>query len=71
MEIRVTVHAENTATGDIQLANEAFFTFVALDHRGKPVPIPTLRLETETEKQMFAEAQMRREHRLQVKAGKI
>jgi len=70
MEIKVTVHAENTTTGDIQLANEAYFTFVALDDNGKPVSIPALRVETEIEKQMFAEAQLRRERRLQVKAGK-
>jgi acyl-CoA hydrolase len=70
MEIKVTVYAENTATGDIQLANEAFFTFVALDDTGKPVSIPTLLPETELEKQMFAAAQLRREYRLHVKSGK-
>ena len=31
MELLVKVFAENTQTGEIKLANEAFFTFVAMD----------------------------------------
>ncbi len=71
MEIKIVVHAENTFTGQIQLANEAFFTFVALDDHGKPTPVPRLILETETDAKMFAAAAERRKHRLHIKAQKI
>jgi acyl-CoA hydrolase len=67
MEIMVKVFAENTLTGQIRLANEAFFTFVAVDQGGKPFPVPTLRLKSKTEKKLNREAQKRREQRLNLK----
>jgi acyl-CoA hydrolase len=67
MEIMVKVFAENTLTGQIRLANEAFFTFVAVDQEGKPFPVPALRLKSETEKKLNREAQKRRELRLHLK----
>ena len=50
MEILVKVIAENTLTGEKKLANEAFFTFVALDEAGKSCPVPVLLLKTDEEK---------------------
>lgn len=67
MELLVTVHAENTLTGTIKLANEAFFTFVALDNEGNPCPVPTLKPRTRDEKILFDEAAQRRKKRLQMK----
>ncbi len=70
MEILVKVIAENTLTGEKKLANEAFFTFVALDEAGKPCPVPVLLLKTDEEKIQNKEAINRRTRRLELK-GKL
>jgi len=67
MEILVTVIAENTLTGEKKLANEAFFTFVALDEAGTPYPVPGLLLQTDQEKERNKEAANRRAKRLELK----
>jgi len=67
MEIMVKVFAEDTLSGKTRLANEAFFTFVAVDQQGKPVPVPGLVLKDKNEKLLYAEAGRRREERLQRK----
>jgi acyl-CoA hydrolase len=67
MEILVKVIAENTLTGEKKLANEAFFTFVALDEDGIPFPVPTLSPETDEEKTLYKEAINRRAKRLELK----
>jgi acyl-CoA hydrolase len=69
MEILVKVIAENTLTGEKKLANEAFFTFVALDDDGKPFPVPTLSPVTGEEKKLNKEAISRRTKRLELKQG--
>ncbi len=71
MELLVKVFAENTETGQIKLANEAFFTFVALDKDSKPCTIPELVPESIEEKKLFGEAAIRRENRLKLKNGKM
>jgi acyl-CoA hydrolase len=67
MEILVIVLAENTLTGKKKLANEAFFTFVALDDSGKPSLVPQLSPETDKEKKLNKEAASRRAKRLEIK----
>ena len=67
MEIMVKVFAEDTLNGQIRLANEAFFTFVAVDQNGKPIPVPDLILKDENEKLLYKEAGRRREERLRRK----
>ena len=69
MELLVKVFAENTQTGQIKLANEAFFTFVALDTNGKPCAIPKLEPQSVDEKELFKDAAKRRETRLKLKGG--
>ncbi len=64
MEILVKVFAENTKTGDLRLANEAFFTFVALDDNAAPCAVPRLTLTNDSEKHLFEEAEDRRMERL-------
>ncbi len=67
MEILVKVIAENTLTGEKKLANEAFFTFVALDENGKPFPVPALSPGSDEEKKLNNDALIRREKRLELK----
>lgn len=67
MEVSVNVYAENIKSGKTILTNKAFITFVALDESGKPTPVPPLLPETEEEKLVFAQAEVRREERLKRK----
>jgi acyl-CoA hydrolase len=46
-------------------ANNAYLTFVAIDERGKPVPVPAAVPETDDERRRFDQALARRELRLQ------
>ena len=69
MELLVTVFAEDTQTDQTKLANEAFFTFVALDANSKPCSIPKLEPQTDEEKDLFKKAALRREMRLKLKGS--
>jgi acyl-CoA hydrolase len=71
MELLVKVYAENTSTDTTKLANEAFFTFVALDNDAKPCVVPRLVPETPEERELFAAAEVRRENRLRLKNSGI
>lgn len=64
MEVLVEVCSDNFLTGESNLANRAYLTFVALDENGKPRPVPPLIVETEEEKREYQEALKRREERL-------
>lgn len=64
MEVLVKAYAENMQTGSTILTNKAFITFVALDEKGRPTPVPALALETEEEKSMFKAGEKRRLERL-------
>lgn len=65
MEIGVRVETENLLTGIRRHTNSCYLTFVAIDHDGKPVPVPKLRPETSEEKRRFEAAKERRARRLQ------
>ena len=60
MEIGVRIEAEDLATGKTTHTGSCFLTYVALDAKGKPTPIPPLILTTAAEKRRFKEAQARR-----------
>ncbi len=70
MEIYIKVWAENIPTGEKFLSNEAYYTFVALDRKGSPLPVPPLEPETEEEQKRFDGALRRRQLRL-ILAGKM
>lgn len=70
VEVRMEIFAQNLPKGTKEKSNEAYYTFVALDSEGKPKAVPQLIPETEKEKQLFDEAQQRRELRL-ILAGKL
>ena len=70
MEVRLDVWAENIPSGTRVRSNDAFYTFVALNKEGKPIPVPEIEPETEAEKKLFEGALRRRQLRL-ILAGKM
>jgi acyl-CoA hydrolase len=67
MEIGAKVWSENLLTGERQHTSSAYLTFVALDDHGKSTPVPAYEPVTPEEKRRWHDAQIRREHRLQIK----
>jgi acyl-CoA hydrolase len=51
-------------------SNEAYYTFVALDDKGRPTQVPQLIAESEEEKKLFDGALRRRQIRL-ILGGKM
>jgi len=64
MEVGVRVEAENPFTGEVRHTGTSFLTYVGLDQKRKPTPVPALKLETDEDKRRWAEAQERRKARL-------
>lgn len=70
MEIFLDVWIEDRESGSRSKANEAIYTFVAVDETGAPVQIPQLEPQTDLEKDRFAAA-LRRKQLSLVLAGKM
>ena len=70
MEVFIDVWIEDRFSGERTRANEAIYTFVAVDDTGVPTEVPPIEPETELEKQRF-EAALRRKQLSLVPAGKI
>ncbi|MDO5608696.1 MAG: acyl-CoA thioesterase [Capnocytophaga sp.] len=70
MEVFIDVWVENRVNGARSKANEAIYTFVAIDDQGKPTKVPEIIPETELEKERYAGALRRRQLSL-VLAGKM
>jgi len=68
MEVLVDVFAENPMTGQRRHCNTAFFTFVAVDQAGNPLPVNQLQPENDFEQVLFEGALKRRELRLAMAA---
>jgi acyl-CoA hydrolase len=64
MEVGIKVISEDIQKGTATYTNSCFFTMVAVDENGLPVPVPPLNPQTETEKRRFRDAQKRRQLRL-------
>ncbi len=69
MEIFLDVWIEDRESGNRTKANEAIYTFVAVDQNGSPLPVPLLIPETEEEKVRYDGALRRRQLSL-ILAGK-
>ncbi|MCC7509445.1 MAG: acyl-CoA thioesterase [Planctomycetes bacterium] len=67
MEIYVSAIAEEPRSGARELVCEAFFSFVAVDENNRPIPVPGVVLETDTDRRLNLDAQARYNAR---KAGK-
>ncbi len=70
MEVYIEVWSEDIMNGVKEMANKAFYTFVAVDQSGNPIDVPELVPETDEEKELYAGALRRRQLRL-VLAGRM
>jgi acyl-CoA hydrolase len=70
MEVFLEVFLEDTGTGERSKSNEAMYTFVAVDSKGKSISVPELLPETEDEIRRYNGALRRRQLRL-ILAGKM
>ena len=70
MEVYLDVWIEDRESGESIKANEAIYTFVAVDETGRPIKVPELVPETTLEKERY-DAALRRKQLSLVLAGKI
>jgi len=70
MEVFMDVWIEDRESGQKTKANEAIYTFVAVDETGRPIQIPAITPETEDEKEKY-DAALRRKQLSLVLAGKM
>ena len=70
MEVFIDVWIDDRESGERAKANEAIYTFVAVDETGRPVAIPEIKPETNLEKQRY-EGALRRKQLSLVLAGKM
>jgi acyl-CoA hydrolase len=61
MEVGIKVVTEDIRTKIVRHTNSCYFTMVALDDEGKPIPVEPLIPETQEEKQRFEAAKLRRQ----------
>jgi acyl-CoA hydrolase len=66
MEVGVRVEVEDLTSGVIRHTSSAYLTFVALDGEGRPTPVPAVIPETPAERRRYAQAEQRRERRLEM-----
>ena len=70
MEVFIDVWIQNKMNRKKLKVNEAIYTFVAVNKRGRPIRVPELKPETDLEKKRFDSALRRRQLSL-VLAGKM
>ena len=64
MEIGIRVEAQNIQRRSVRHTNSCYFTMVAVDRHGKPVPVPPLELRNDEQRCRFAAAEARKAQRL-------
>ncbi len=64
MEVKINVYIEDVLTGKRIRSNEAYYTFVAVDQLGRPIPVNPIEPQSEEEKKEYENALKRRELRL-------
>ena len=68
IEVGVRIEAENLKTGKVTHTGSSYVTYVALDEKGRPTPVPQAIPETAEEKRRWREGKERREQRLRERA---
>lgn len=63
MEIGVRIEAQDPPSGKIVHTGSCYLTYVALDEKGRPTPVPKIIPETEEEKRRYGEGLARRKMR--------
>ncbi len=66
MEVGVKAFVEDLRTGERRHVSSGYLTFVALDEKRRPVPVPPVIPETEDDKRRYEQAGERRAYRLQL-----
>jgi acyl-CoA hydrolase len=69
LESEVEVFSEEILTGVRRMTSRAYLTFVAIDTDGHRLPVPSLILETDSDLQRAAEADVRRAERLKARTS--
>lgn len=69
MEIWIRVSAERLDSGTPELVGNAFVTMVAIDSRGRPIPVPDLLLQTEEERERYEKGRERMDQRRKSRPG--
>jgi acyl-CoA hydrolase len=64
MEVGCRVETEDMRRGSRRYVTKAYLTFVAVDDRGRPCPVPALELVTDDDRRRSAQAEQRRAERL-------
>jgi uncharacterized protein (TIGR00369 family) len=64
IEAEIQVIAENPITGEQVHTNTAYLVYVALNEAGKPVPVPSLILETDAQRTRYEQGRLRQQERL-------
>ena len=64
IEVGVRVEAENLLTGVKRHTNSCYLTFVAIDDRGRPVPVAPVVPVSHEEKERYRKAEQRRARRI-------
>ncbi len=67
MEVGVRVESEDPLTGARAHTSTAYLTFVALGADGQPLEVPEIAPVTDEDKRRYADAQRRRDRRLQAR----
>lgn len=68
LEVEVEVFSEGTLTGERRRTSVAYLTFVTVERDGRRSRVPPLRLETDEDRQRAADADRRRQIRLENRA---
>jgi acyl-CoA hydrolase len=63
MEVFVKAVTEDLLTGKRKVCTTAFLTFVAIDEKGTPIPVPQVYPVTEHEKKLHENGALRAAHR--------
>ena len=64
MEVGVRVERENIKTREREHCLTGYFTFVAVDDKSRPIPVPPLEPSNPNEKRRYANGESRRQQRL-------
>jgi acyl-CoA hydrolase len=67
MEVEVCVGREDPMTGEHEQTTTAYLTMVAVDEKGRPMPVPPLVASTDEDLKRQRDADVRREGRIRIR----